>query len=345
MKAVQLVGHGGLDQLVYREDVPVPVPGARDVLIRVAAAGVNNTDLNTRLGWYSKGGDCADDASWSGDSIAFPRIQGADVCGEIVAIGSDVDPSLLRRRVLVEPCLREAHGEELLRPWYCGSECDGGFAQYTTVAARHAYPIDSALSSVELASFPCSYSTALNMLHRTAVGEDDAVLITGASGGVGSAAVQIAKARGARVMAVAAPDKSQGLTRLGADRVIPRDANLTEVLAKDSADVIIDLVGGPRWPALLDVLRPFGRYAVAGAIAGPHVELDLRTVYLKDLQLFGCTVLSEGVFASLVAQIEAGRIAPLVAEVFPLEEIAAAQTAFAAKRHVGKLVIDVGACA
>ncbi len=115
-----------------------------------------------------------------------------------MGIGEAGDQELIGKRVLVEPCLREANGQTLASPWYIGSECDGGFADYVTVAARHAYPIESNLSDAELASFPCSYSTAENMLTRARVTAADTVLITGASGGVGSAAIQLAKARGAQ---------------------------------------------------------------------------------------------------------------------------------------------------
>lgn len=160
MKGIQLTGHGGLDKLVFRDDIPVPTPGSHDVLIKVSAAGVNNTDLNTRLGWYSKSAGDSGDASWSGNAIRFPRIQGADVCGQVVAVGEQVDASLLNQRVLVEPCILEAGGKVLDHPWYFGSECDGGFAEYTVVAARHAHKINSTLSDIELASFPCAYSTA-----------------------------------------------------------------------------------------------------------------------------------------------------------------------------------------
>jgi NADPH:quinone reductase-like Zn-dependent oxidoreductase len=103
MKGIQLTGHGGLDKLVFRDDIPVPTPGPRDVLIKVCAAGVNNTDLNTRLGWYSKSNGDSSDASWSGNAIQFPRIQGADVCGKVVAVGDQVDASRIDERVLVEP--------------------------------------------------------------------------------------------------------------------------------------------------------------------------------------------------------------------------------------------------
>ena len=106
-------------------------------------------------------------------------------------------------------------------------------------------------------------------------------------------------------------------------------------------DVVIDLVAGPKWPSLLDVLRPGGRYAVAGAIAGPLVELDVRTLYLKDLSFFGCTVLEPEVFGNLIKRIERGDIEPLVAKTYPLSEIGAAQDAFAAKNHIGKIVLSL----
>lgn len=174
----------------------MPIPKAKEVLIRVSAAGLNNTDINTRIAWYSKSDDSSCDASWSGSALSFPRIQGADVCGAIIAVGDDIDKKRIGERVIIEPCLREVNGEVLSSPWYFGSECDGGFAEFTAVAAKHAYAVDSTFSDVELASFPCSYSTAENMLTRANVSSKDKVLISGASGGVGSAAIQLAKARG-----------------------------------------------------------------------------------------------------------------------------------------------------
>ena len=341
MTGVQLTGHGGLDKLVQRSDIPVPTPGARDVLIKVSAAGVNNTDINTRTAWYSKSAGNSGDASWSGSAIQFPRIQGADVCGRVIAVGDQADRSLLNKRVLVEPCIREAGGKVLEAPWYFGSECDGGFAEYTVVAARHAYKINCQLSDVELASFPCSYSTAENLLTRAKVTINDVVLVTGASGGVGSAVIQLAKARGARVIGITSPSKSASVLRLGAEQVLSRNDSVGKKLGKNSVDVVIDLVAGKQWPGLLEVLKPFGRYAVAGAIAGPLVELDVRTLYLKDLSLFGCTVLDEGVFENLVKRIEANEIRAVVANTFPLAEVAEAQTLFETKQHVGKLVIDL----
>ena len=341
MRGVQLTGHGGLDKLVLRNDIPVPTPGPHEVLIKISAAGVNNTDINTRVGWYSKSNGASNDAGWSGDAIQFPRIQGIDVCGHIVAVGDGVDQELLQERVLVEPCLLEAKGKILDQPWFLGSECDGGFAEYTVVAARHAHTINSTLSDVELASFPCSYSTAENLLTRAKVTANDRVLVTGASGGVGSAVIQLARARGAQVIGITTPAKADGLLKLGAEQTFDRNDSLVQKLGKNCIDVVIDLVAGKSWPELLEILKPFGRYAVAGAIAGPMVEMDVRTLYLKDLNLFGCTVLDESVFSRLVNRIEKEEISPIIARTFSLSQIHDAQKQFETKQHTGKFVIDI----
>jgi len=341
MKGVQLIGHGGPEMLEYRDDIAVPTPTSDEVLIRVAAAAVNNTDINTRTAWYSKGDSSSDDASWSGTAMSFPRIQGADVCGTIVAVGNNISSERIGERVLIEPCINEINGQSLSSAGYYGSECNGGFAEYTVVAAKHAYAVNSTLSDVELASFPCSYSTAENMLTRANVSSDDKVLISGASGGVGSAAVQLAKARGAYVIAITSPSKNQQLLELGADQVISRDDDLVHTLGENSLDVVIDLVAGKQWPEFLQLLRPRGRYAVSGAIGGALVELDIRTLYLKDLTFYGCTVLQPEVFQNLVNCIEQRKINPIVACTFPLKEIHTAQAIFLEKKHVGKIVLNV----
>ena len=341
MSGVLLTGHGDLDQLQWSDAIPVPRPSRDDVLIRVRAAGVNNTDINLRTAWYSKGDGAAKDAGWTGTPVQFPRIQGIDACGHVVAVGEGVDPARIGERVLVEPCLRVVGGEERARPWFLGSECDGAFAQYLVVAARHAYRVDSPLDDVALASFPCSYSTAENMLTRAAVTAGDRILVTGASGGVGSAALQLARARGADVVAITSADKRDALQALGASRTIARGQSLVDTLGRDSVDVVVDLVGGEQWHDLLEVLRPGGRLAVAGAIGAPMVPIDIRTVYLKDLSIFGCTVLEPQVFANLVARIEKGEVRALVAKSYPLREIREAQQAFLAKQHVGKIVLTV----
>ena len=351
MCAVLLTGHGGFDRLEYRTDVPVPRPGPGEVLIRVAAAAVNNTDINTRTGWYSKPArrsagaseDAAashesDGASWQGAPLRFPRIQGADCCGHIVAAGEGVARGRIGERVIVAPLLRHYRGYHPFEADTLGSEVDGAFAQYTRTPSRETYRVRCGWSSVELASMPCAYSTAENMLQRAGLGSER-VLITGASGGVGSAAVQLAKRRGAHVIAQASAAKKDAVLALGADEVIDRGAAVVARVGAGNLDLVVDVVGGAGWSRLLGALRPGGRYACAGAIAGPVGPLDLRTLYLRDLTLIGCTFQDEGVFESLVSYIERGEVRPVVANTYPLAEIVAAQTDFLAKRFTGKLVL------
>ncbi len=341
MRGVWLTGHGGLDKLKVRKDIPVPQPTPNDVIIRVGAAGVNNTDINTRIGWYSKGDADSEDASWAGKPLSFPRIQGIDVCGHIAAVGHNINDDRIGEGVVVDPCLTEVNVKVLPQPWFLGSECDGGFAEYVVVASRHAHRIESSLSDVELASFPCSYSTAENMLTKAGVSSGETVLVTGASGGVGSAAVQLIQARGADVIAITSAQKFGQLKALGASKTLTRDERVAATLGENSVDVVVDLVGGENWPELLTILRRGGRYAVAGAIAGAFVELDLRTLYLKDLSLIGCTVLEPQVFPNLVQIIEQQKIKPIVAETYALEEIAKAQEQFLMKQHTGKIVLTI----
>jgi len=348
MSAVLLKGHGGFEQLEYRDDVAVPAPGPGEVLVRIGAAAVNNTDINTRIGWYSKsvtgGTDAAatasgEDGGWLGEPLTFPRIQGADGCGRLVALGADVDPARIGERVLIEPVFAGPHAGCAYQVRYFGSECDGAFAQYACVPAVHAHRIDSALSDVELASFPCAYSAAENMLQRAQLAAGERVLITGASGGVGSAAVQLARRRGAAVLAIASAPKAAAVAALGAGHVIARGMDLRRELGAATVDVVIDVVGGAAFASLLALLRPGGRYAVAGAIDGPQVELDLRTLYLKDLRLLGCTVLGAGVFGALLGYIERGELRPVVAQTYALRDIVRAQQALMRREHIGKIVL------
>ena len=356
MRAVVLTGHGGLDRLSVRDDWPVPDPGPGEVLVAVGACGLNNTDVNTRTGWYSAGvsgattGEALEsaadaDAAWGGRPIEFPRIQGADVCGRVVALGGGCDSSLIGRRVLIDTWLRD-WDDPLNRDrcGYFGSECDGGFAEYTVVDARHVHPVGSDLSDAELATFATSYMTAENMLNRADVRAGDRVLVTGASGGVGSALIQLARRREAETVALCAESKAAAVRGLGADHVLPRAPEdlkgaLRVATGRDEVTVVADVVGGALWPELIAALARGGRYTCSGAIAGPMVSFDLRTFYLRDLVFTGATVPPPGVFADLVGYIERGEIRPLLAATFPLCELVAAQAAFIAKRHVGNIAV------
>ena len=368
MTALHLLGNGGPEMLELRHDVPVPSPADDEVLVRVRACAMNNTDVNTRVGWYSKAvtgatdtegfatdesvGDVSDDGTWGGDGLTFPRIQGADPCGEVVAVGADADAGLIGRRVLADGWIRDAADpSDRSKAGYLGSERDGGYAQYCTIPAVNVYPVDPVdgppldLTDAELASFPCSWATAEHMLTRPAVGPDDTVVVTGASGGVGSALVQLARLRGARVVAVTSAAKFDAVSAMGADVCIDRDANdLAGAVLEAAAgrvDVLADVVGGSDFAPLLEVVRRGGRYTTAGAIAGPIVDLDLRTLYLNDLELFGCTVYEPPVFEALVGYIQRGEVRPVVAATWPLSDFGAAQEAFTAKSHVGAMVIEI----
>ena len=359
MTGVQLTGNGGLDKLVVKNDIPVPEPLPGEVLILVGACGMNNTDINTRTGWYSKsvtaetgdGGSTGfaeagtGDSTWGGSGLSFPRIQGADVAGRIVAVGSGVDGSRIGERVLVDPWLRDpGDPDNRSRAGYFGSERDGGYAEYTTVPSTNAFKIDSQMVDAELATFPCSYSTGEYMLTRARLSAGETLLITGASGGVGSGLVQLARARGARVIAIAGKDKLSAITALGADAVISRNepdlaGAVRDVATGGAVNVVADIVGGDNFPILLDLLVRGGRYVTSGAIAGPIVNLDLRILYLKDLELWGATVMPREIFPKLVKLIEQEKIRPLLAKAFALEDIHTAQTEFLEKKHVGNFVI------
>jgi NADPH:quinone reductase-like Zn-dependent oxidoreductase len=351
MKAVVTTGNGGYDRLVWR-DVPVPEPGPGEVLLRVLAAGVNNTEINTRLGWYSSSVTTATnnaaaieeerpthkaDGGWN-VATPFPFIQGTDCCGRVVDAGPEVDRGLLGRRVLVRPCMRPQGFGSMDNVWM-GSDFDGAFAEYVKVPAGEVFEVRCDWTDAELASIPCAYATAENMLHRAKAAAGEHVLVTGASGGVGSAAVQLAKRRGARVTAIAASPKAEQVHAIGADRVIDRHDDVVALLGEESVDLVVDNVAGPHFGAMLRLLRRGGRYASSGAIGGPLVSLDMRTFDLQDLTLVGCTAWDEPVFPNLVGYIERGEIRPLVAATFPLERIADAQRAFLEKRHVGKFVL------
>jgi NADPH:quinone reductase-like Zn-dependent oxidoreductase len=351
MKAVVTTGNGGYDKLVYRE-VPVPVPGPGEVLIKVLAAGINNTEINTRLGWYSgsvtTGTDAAAeeaetaaharaDGGWD-KPTPFPFIQGTDCCGLVVEAGDAGGRHLVGKRVLVRACMRP-HGSASLENIWMASDFDGAFADFVKVLKSEVFPVECGWSDAELATIPCAYGTAENMLHRASLGAGERVLITGASGGVGSAAIQLACRRGARAIAVTSRDKRQAVAELGCETVLDRNDDLLTTLGESVIDLVVDNVAGPHFGVMPKLLRRGGRYVSSGAIGGPIVSFDMRDFYLKDLTFIGCTAWDEPVFPNLISYIEKGEIRHLLAETFPLAQIADAQRKFMLKRHVGNFVL------
>ncbi len=366
MKAVVTREGGGFDKLEYR-DVPVPrlLPGT--TLIRVLAAGVNNTEINTRLGWYSsqvssgtdengksrqKGAPA--DGGWSAPT-PFPFIQGTDCCGEVVDIYSGFKASdehsrsptptspgrrqpRVGDRVLVRSCMRSRGFDSQVTVWM-GSDFDGAFAEYVLAPTSEVFPVDSSFSNEELGAMPCAWGTAENMLHRAGPRAGETVIIKGASGGVGSAAISLALRRNARVVAVTSPGKIESVRSLGAHRVISRNEDLLEILGSETADLIVDNVGGPEFEKNTMLLRRGGRMVSSGAIAGPLVQSDLRDIYLKDLRIIGTTAWDPEVFPNLVGYIESEEIRPRVCATLPLEQIVSAQKLLLQREHVGKIVL------
>ncbi len=358
MRAVVTTGNGGFEVLDYREDWPVPSPGPDQVLVRVSATGMNNTDVNTRSGWYSKSvteattGDAFDNAgsgdnTWGGAGIKFPRIQGADVCGTVVLAGANAEQGLVGKRVIADNWLRDwddPHNKE--KTGYFGSECDGGYAEYTLIDHRNIGAIECDWTDAELATLSCSYTTAEGMLSRANVCSGDRVLITGASGGVGSALIQLAKRRGALPIGLASDATHDEVLAAGADFVLPRGPEdlgtaLQKATGKSEGSVVADIVGGPYFPTLIEVLERGGRYTCSGAIAGPIVELDLRTLYLRDLTFTGSTVVPPQIFRNLISYVEAGEIKPLLAATYPLKDFVQGQKDFIAKKHTGNIVVTM----
>jgi NADPH:quinone reductase-like Zn-dependent oxidoreductase len=351
MKAVVTTGNGGYDKIEYRE-VPVPMLAPGEILLKVLAAGVNNTEINTRVGWYSstvtagteeaasaeeEKATVKADGGWN-EGTPFPFIQGTDCCGRVVAVAPGGDESTIGARVLVRPCIRRAGFESMENIWM-GSDFDGAFAQLVKVPAGEVFAVDSDWSDAELGTIPCAYGTAENMVHRVKVSKADHLLVTGASGGVGSAVVQLAKRRGATISAIAGKAKMDQVRSIGADRVIARGDDIVAGLGENSVDVVVDNVAGPAFGSLLKILKRGGRYVSSGAIGGPLVTLDMRNFYLKDLTVVGCTAWDEPVFPNIISYIERGELRPIVAKIVPLERIVDAQREFLKKKHFGNFVL------
>lgn len=358
MKATVLTGHGGIDKLEFRTDYPAPAPQQDEVLITVGACGLNNTDINTRTGWYDrvvetnlsedlglKGRDDDAGLSWTGASIPFPRVQGAAVVGRITAVGPGVDTARIGERVIVDPSIRdESLPARAQMSGYLGSERDGGYAELVAVPAVNAHAIQSDLTDAELATFPCSYDTAEEMLERAGLSEGETVVITGAAGGVGTALIQLARIRGARVVAIAGGSKEERLRALGAHDFVAREsqdlqAEVERLIGERGAHVAADVVGGDMFGVLMKVLRRAGRYTTAGAIGGPITRIDLRELIYKDLEMHGITNPTASTFARLVGLIQSGQLKPLLEATYKLQDLPEAQTQMIKRAHVGKIVV------
>lgn len=342
MQAVLLRGHGDLD-MMQETRVAVPQTGPDEVLVAVAAVALNNTDLWTREGAYGTSDDGDARSGWRGP-IDFPRIQGADVAGIVYAVGSSVDDAWIGRRVLIDPSVYDGPDANANPVGLMGSERDGGYAQFVTAHVDQVHDMSaSPLTDEELAALPTAYGTALGMLERAGAGTGDVVLVTGASGGVGLAAVQLAKARGARVIALSSAAKARAVRDAGADVVIDRGQDDVTGAVRDASgggiDVVVDVVAGRQIGDLIPLLREGGRWAVAGALGGHDVRIDIRRLYLHNKQLIGSSMHTRTHFAQLVELARAGAFRPVIAQTWTLDQAATAQAALATRDHVGKLLL------
>lgn len=354
-----LVGHGGPERLEWRTDVPTPQLSDRpnDVLIRITAAGLNNTDVWTREGAYAAAplddAPASAQASWRG-AMKFPRIQGGDIVGTVVDVGQSVDAGLRGRRVMVDPTLYvDPDGKSSIQSSLVGSEMDGGFAQYAAVPQSNIYPVDDAcpLSDVQLAALPIAWITAEGMLNKARVGPGSRIIVTGASGGVGTAALVLAaKVRRATAIPLCSSSKLEALrqaTGLPLEVALVR-GNLGEDLAtqlhstglRRTITAVLDLVAGQQVATLLDSLQDGGTYVVAGSVEGKQTTLDIRQLYMRELSIFGSVMGSRAEAHSIFQLADRGDIQPPIGSVWPLHELHKAQDEFQKRQNIGKIVVQ-----
>lgn len=341
MRAVRITGHGGPEVLELTE-VAVPAPQAGEALIQVSAVALNNTDLWTREGAYGCPGDPKALSGWRG-RIDFPRIQGADVAGRVVAVGAGVEDSLIGRRVVVDPAIYDTVGPDANPVGLMGSERDGGYAEYVTAPVERVHDVtESPLTDDQLATLPTAYGTALGMIERGRLRMGETALVSGASGGVGLALVQIARACGARVLAISSGPKIDAVREAGAHGVIDRAGDVAEQIraaAPEGIDVALDVVAGELVSEGLPLLREGGRWVIAGALGGYDVAFDVRRLYLHNAQVIGSAMHTPTHFDLLMDLARRAEIQPIIAATFPLDQAAQAQEELSRRGHVGKIVM------
>lgn len=340
MKAVVLDRFGGPDVLEARE-VPTPAPGPGEVLVRVRACGINHLDL-----WVRRG--------LPGLSPAMPHVLGNDVAGEIAALGEGVTGLVPGARTLVLPtlscgaCAACAAGDDHLCRHYdvLGRGRDGGYAEFVAVPAANCLPYPERLSFERAAAVPLVFLTAWHMLvtrAHVAAGED--VLVIGAGSGVGSAAVQIARLLGARVIATAGtPEKLERARALGAHETIDHAredvaARARALTHKKGVEVVFEHVGGRVFEACASALARNGRLVTCGATIGAKVTLDLNLLFGRHLSLLGSWMGRRDDLLAALEHVAAGRLEPVVDSVLPLADARRAHERIEAREIFGKVVL------
>ena len=340
MQAAYFERHGGPEVMQVGER-PAPTPGEGEVRIRVRACALNYLDLWTRRGL-------------PGLELELPHIGGSDMAGVVESLGSGVEGVEIGTPVCVNPSLWCGEcewcraGEHPLCPRFriLGEHVPGGMAELAVVPARNLYPLPEGFSFETAAAAPLVYQTAWRALTtRAGLGEGETLLVTGASGGVSTAAIQIAKHLGATVYAVTSgPENVRRVEGMGADVAIDR---LTEDFSrrvwgetgKRGVDVVLDGVGEAMWPGCLRALAPAGRMVVYGATTGPNAEVDIRRLFWRQIAILGSTMASRSEFEAVMELVLAGTLEPVVDEVLPLSEARAAHERLERGDVFGKLVL------
>ncbi len=359
MAAMLLTGHGGIEKLEYHQDVATPQPKAGEVLVQVTATAKNNTDRKAREGLYptKDKGEVTSFSMGGTPTLTFPRIQGADVAGRIVAVGEGVDAMRIGQRGLLDFNIYADERRDInLTPDYYGHGADGGFAEYIAVPAGQFYHVPNPeLHDAELAAMGmCSYQTAYHMMTAANVSAGERVLVSGASGGVGTALIQLCRIVGAIPYAVSQLDKANALRALGAEAVIDRGDLPTfveRVLGTTGGkpiDAVMDLVGGEMTNLFIDTMivdmqgrKSYPRLSIAGARGGNLSEMMWTRVYLYQVQIFGVSHGTREEAEQLVAWIRSGELKPVLHAAFKLSELHAAEGYFVNRgsNYLGKIVL------
>ncbi|MDF9433369.1 zinc-binding dehydrogenase [Chromohalobacter israelensis] len=359
MAAMLLTGHGGIDKLVYRQDVPVPRPAHGEVLVQVTATAKNNTDRKAREGLYptKDKGDTTSFQIGGAPTLTFPRIQGADVAGRVVAVGEGVSEERIGQRGLLDFNIYADDRPDInLTPDYYGHGADGGFTEYVAVPSAQFHTVDNPeLADAELAAMGmCSYQTALHMLNAANVQAGERVLVTGASGGVGTALIRLCRIMGAIPYALSQPDKAASLMALGAEAVLDR-TDMEDFTEKVKAltqgapiDAVMDLVGGEMTDRFIDTMifdmtrrTTYPRLSIAGASGGNLSEIMWTRIYLYQVQIFGVSHGTRDEAEQLVDWIRTGQLTPVLHAAFKLSELHDAERYFVNRNsnYLGKIVI------
>ncbi|MDO3722823.1 zinc-binding dehydrogenase [Marinobacter sp. chi1] len=357
MKAMVLTGHGGVDMLEYQE-VATPRPGPGEVLVQVTATAKNNTDRKAREGLYpTKKGEVKSFMMGGKPTLTFPRIQGADIAGRVVAVGEGVDPARVGQRGLLDFNLYANDRRDInLTPDYYGHGADGGFAEYVALPSDQFHHIPNPeLSDAEVASMGmCSYQTAMHMVTSANLAAGERVLVTGASGGVGTALIQLCRIIGAVPYALSQPDKADALLALGAEAVLDRSdmdsfqERVREVTGGKPIDAVMDLVGGEMTDQFIDTMifdmnarSTYPRLSIAGASGGNISEILWTRIYLYQVQIFGVSHGTREEADQLVAWIRNGQLRPVLHGAFRLSDLHAAEHYFVNRgsNYLGKIVI------